>query len=141
MNIKLLNGLAILEETMPLIVELKADDVEFVITNYNSLNGKLTLRIDYNGRHNTYEVCDGSVRVPVNVLSKDLTSVKFTLNNKTDVRTYVAPVDKVQLKGLINIKDGDDILELLRVLYNKYVELERKYEKLDEQINEGELLI
>lgn len=141
MNIKLLNGLAILEENMPVLIDLKNDDVEFKITNYDTLVGKLILRVDYNGRHNIYEVFDGIVKVPVSVLTKDITSFKFTLNNHIDTRVYVAPADKVKVKGLINIKDGDDILELLRVLYNKYIDLEKRCEKLDEQINEGDLLI
>jgi hypothetical protein len=140
-NIKLLNGLVILEDKMPEIVDLKSDDVEFKISNYSTLEGKLLLRIEYNGTHSVYEVFDGVVKVPVNVLTKDITEFAFTLNGKTNSRRYVAPIDKVRVKGIINIKDGDDILELLRVLYNKYVELENKYDSLDRKVNEGDLLI
>lgn len=141
MNIKLLNGLVILENNMPELVNLTSDDVEFKISNYEELEGKLILRVDYNGIHSTYEVFDGIVKVPVNVLTKDITEFAFTLNGKTNSRRYVAPIDKVRVKGIINIKDGDDILELLRVLYNKYVELENKYDSLDRKVNEGDLLI
>lgn len=141
MNIKLLNGLVILENNMPELVNLTSDDVEFKISNYEDLEGKLILRVDYNGIHSTYEVFDGIVKVPVSILTKDITGFAFTLNEKTKSRRYVAPIDKVRVKGIINIKDGDDIVELLALLYNKYVELDKKYTSLDTKINEGDLLI
>lgn len=141
MNIKLINNVGIIEEAMPEITNLFNDNVSIKISNFKTLNGRLSLRVSTTDRHYDYEVRNGEVEIPVSVLTKELKSVAFTLNNKSDVRTYIVPADKLQIKGIINIKDGDTLLELLRVLYNKYVVLEKKYEQLDKIVNEGDLLI
>lgn len=141
MNIKLINGVGIIEEEMPEITKLFNDNVKIKISNFKTLNGRLSLRITTTDRHYDYEVRDEEIEIPVSVLTKELKEVKFTLCNKSDIRTYIVPADKLQIKGIINIKEGDTLLELLRVLYNKYVVLEKKYEQLDKIVNEGDLLI
>ena len=141
MNIKLINNVAIIEEEMPEITKLFNDNVLIKITNHNTLVGRLSLRITTTDRHYDYEIRNGEVEIPVSVLCKELKCATFTLSNKADIRTYTCPHDKLQIKGVINIKEGDTILELLRVLYNKYVVLEKKYEELDRILNEGDLLI
>ena len=141
MNIKLINNVGIIEEVMPEITKLFNDNISIKISNFKTLTGRLSLRVSTTDRHYDYEVRNGEVEIPVSVLTKELKSVAFTLNNKSDVRTYIVPADKLQIKGIINIKEGDTLLELLRVLYNKYVVLEKKYEQLDKIVNEGDLLI
>lgn len=141
MNIKLINKVAIIEEDMPEITKLFDDNVLIKITNHDTLVGRLSLRVTTTDRYYDYEIRNGEVEIPVSVLCKELKGATFTLSNKADIRTYVCPEDKLQIKGIINIKDGDTILELLRVLYNKYIVLEKKYEELDRILNEGDLLI
>lgn len=141
MKIKLVAGKAVVEGEMPEIIDLTSDEVIVEVSNYSSLKGRLSVRVSYDDRHKDIEICDAKFSIPSFILTRDVKSIVFTLLSEGKTKVYDAPVEKFKLKGLINIADKDRLLELLTVLYNKYVELEAKYEKLDSIVSQGDLLI
>lgn len=140
-SVKLFNGNAIVEQEMPEICKLSSDNIEFSISNFDELNGKVSLIIENDNLKNCYEIRHKEFNLPISVLTSDITKMKFIVDDKNGTRVYIAPVDRFRVRGVINLKDSDKLVDLLTVLYNKYVELENKYNKLDNLICEGDLLI
>lgn len=141
MNIKLTSNKVIFEDVLPKIVDLSSGELEFKITNFDKLKGNLILRISYEGGHKDINIDSCIFTVPAYILAKNIDKIYFTLSNGNNTSIYNANVDKFKVKGITNINNGDKLLDLLSLLYNKYLELEKKYEKLDNLINQGDLLI
>lgn len=146
MKIRLVANKAVILGEMPEIVELTSDELPIEISNFSELKGRLSLRIYYDGgNHKDIEIRKEVFTIPTSILIRDVEAIQFTLfntyENGQSVCTYTAPVEKFKIKGLVNVAEKDKLLDLLTVLYNKYVELEKKYEKLDNLVNQGDLLI
>lgn len=141
MNIKLVNGNAFVIEELPEVVDLSKKDLRVKISNFEEFKkGKLSIVLCYNNTKKVIDVKEEEFELPLNVLLNELDKVYFSYLDGS-VSKFVAEPEKFKIKGLINVKDKDKLIDLLGLLYNKYLELEKKYEKLEKIVSEGDLLI
>lgn len=78
----------------------------------------------------------GKLKLDIRYLD-NLKSASITDNGKR----YELNVDKFTTKKVINIASGDKLNDLLLVLYSNQRELQKKLDRIIEQIDSGDLLI
>lgn len=139
MKIKLINRVVIITDPMPLVSSLNGV-LPVEIENYNDIKGNISIRIDHDNSYDIIKVNNNVVNIPFEYLCGNLQKVSFTVNGNKVVK-YVAPAEFFKVKAIYNLKDSDKLVDLLALLYNKYIDLSRKVEELEDKINEGDLLI
>lgn len=129
-NLKLNGKYAEILNEYPMVFS-NEDTVEIVISNYEKEH-KYKLVIDYLTFDFTYDKLELDLRYLDHISKAHITD-----NGKV----YGLNTDKFTSKRVINIGSGDKLNDLLLILYNQNIELEKKYNEIIEKINSGDLML
>ena len=131
LDITLDGRVAMIDNEFPIVLSTERD-LEFHIVNYIPEH-KYILQLGWLQFPFTYD----TLKLDMRYLDNDFDRV-FILDNYTE---YDLNVDRLKAKRVINIASEDKLNDLLVILYQKNKELERRLNKLEEEINSGDLLI